>query len=603
MENKTFNYYLPQLGRLNVFLYSYTTKCYNLLDNYGHIERLKNIDQLGVIRNIYEGAHHPRWEYVILQLYLINRLKKLDLAKGLGLSSKTTNFLNYRPSGAEILQIWILLLNSGHLPGTFASERGLLRTFKESAKLRNVFKGGLRPEEKKFFNRILENEDIYSIHKILISFHLGRYHRFKDYDIEGSKFAEFLREIVNFYLFEPQDENLANRRFKLKSTFRRIRQISYLFLDSQYAPFPVNFDLSKIFLNLEDYYRDIFVEPESQILKTLASFDDLLSISLYHSSQCISELGKHAIEIQAKLEGEELSRYSIIQKYLINESNEFEPTKISDEDYILHILFDLSMDNILKDNFKSKLSFEKEKKWNNLFGKNGCLTTFQSSANVNQYVINLRIFQNSPLDKNMNIMGHFLKNFVELYFNLRKETKYYKGNIDRVFSYPFEELLLEILKYITATELYFEFKDKYNQEFLVLPISGSKTAPKKIESIFEFVNVSDSRKNELNGLKGTLNHINHRGKLLVALSPILIYNRERKILTDLDGFALGFLNGELKILLVEAKNQRNGRISACRSQLKNTLNKLNIITLASKDIIELPEHNCVFSYFGIDGKV
>jgi HD superfamily phosphohydrolase len=215
MENKTFNYYLPQLGRLNVFLYSYTTKCYNLLDNYGHIERLKNIDQLGVIRNIYEGAHHPRWEYVILQLYLINRLKKLDLAKGLGLSSKTTNFLNYRPSGAEILQIWILLLNSGHLPGTFASERGLLRTFKESAKLRNVFKGGLRPEEKKFFNRILENEDIYSIHKILISFHLGRYHRFKDYDIEGSKFAEFLREIVNFYLFEPQDENLANRRFKL----------------------------------------------------------------------------------------------------------------------------------------------------------------------------------------------------------------------------------------------------------------------------------------------------------------------------------------------------------------------------------------------------
>ena len=600
MDKKRFNYFLPQLGRLNVELYPYATKCYNLLNNYGHIKRLKNIDQLGVVRNVYEGAHHPRWEYVILQLSLINRLKELYLARGLGLSSTRTEFLGYRTSGAEILQIWVLLLNSGHLPGTFASERGLLKIFKQSSRPRNAFKNGLRSKEKQFFNKVLTNEDIYSVHKILISFHLGRYHRFNDYDTRSTKFAEFLQEILNFYLFSPDDENLANRRYKLKSAFRRIRQISYLFLDSQYAPFPVNFDISKIFLNLDDYYIDIFLEPESQIIKTLASFDDLLSIGLYHSPQSISELGKHSIRIQAKLDEKNFSRYSMIQKYLI-ESDEFEPIKITDDDYTLQILFDLSMDPILKDNFKLQLSFEEEEKWNRLFGKSNCLTTFQSSPNINQFVINLRIFQNSPQEKNMTILGHFLKNFVEFHFNLISSTKHRKDSVNRVFNHPSKELLFEILKYITQPELYFEFKDTFNPEFHVIPVSGSKSAPTKIESIFKNMIISDSRKTELNALKGTLNHINHRGKLLVSLSPILVYDKEREILTDLDGFALGFLNEELKILLIEAKNQRRRRISTCKDQLQNTLNKLDLKTSASKDIIELPEYNCVFSYFGING--
>lgn len=601
MEDKKFDSYSPLLGRLNVHLYPHATKCYHLLDKYDHIDRLKNIDQLGVVRQVYEGAHHPRWEYVILQLNIVNRIKKMELARGLGLSS-TTKFLNYDPSGAELLQIWILLLNSGHLSGTFASERGLLRTLIESPTARNAFKSGLRSEERKFFNKIIENENIYDVHKILISFHLGRYHRFKDYDIEDSKFAVFLQDVLKFYLFEPEEKNLADKRYKLRSTFRRIRQISYLFLDSQYSAFPLIFDLSMIFLNLEDYFEDIFVVPESQILKTLDSFDDLLSISLYHSPRAISELGRHAKLIQEKLVAKSFSRYNDIHKYLINESDEFNPSKFTDDDYVLQILFDLSMDNILKDLFKLISSYRIEEKWNTLFGKKSCLTTFQSSPNLNQYVINLRIFERSPLEKNMKIFGHFLKNFVELYTNLRI-IFYSKESIQRIFQLPAEQLMFEILKYITAPELYFEFKRNYSQEFSVLPISGSSSAPDKIKSILKSANISDSRKNEIKALNGTLKYINHRGKLLISLSPILVYNNKREILTDLDGFAVGYLNGKLKVLLIEAKNQKQHNISACKTQLRNTLDKLDIITSDSMDIIELPNHKCVYSYFDVDGNV
>lgn len=598
--NKSFNYYLPQLGRLNVQLYPYATQCYNLLDNYNHIERLKNIDQLGVIRNVYEGAHHPRWEYVILQLDLINRLKNLEQAKGLGLSSRQTKFLDYKPSGAEILQIWILLLNSGHLPGTFASERALLRTLKESSNIRRAFKSGLRSNKKVLFDKILENEDIYSLHKILISFHLDRYRRFTDYDTENTKFIDFLQEILDFYLFESDNKKLAERRYRLKSVFRKIRQISYLFLDSQYAPFPVNFDISKIFLNLEDYYEDIFVEPESQIIKTLTSFDDLLSIGLYHSEASISELGKHAKQIQDKLEDKDFSRYSNIHKYL-KYSKEFEPNKFSENEYVFQILFDLSLDSSLQENFKRYLSFENEKKWNNLFGKNNCLLTFQSSPSLKQYVINLRLFNNSAQEKNMKILGYLLKNVIEFYFKLKKEVNYRKyETIDKIFQRPLKEIMLNILKYVTKPELYFEFKD-YGQDICVLPASGSKTAPKEIENIFKSINLSKSREDEVNALKGALNNINHRGKLIISLSQILVYNNQRQILTDLDGFALGFSKGNLKVLLVEAKNQ-GCWWGASRKQLKNTLRKLSIKTAFLGNINPLNEYKCAFLYCSVDGK-
>lgn len=603
MGNLPLNYYLPQLGRVKVDLYSHAFKCYHLLENYDHIERLKKIDQLGVVRNVYEGAHHPRWEYVILQLHLINRLRNLKKVKGSGLSSKT-EFLKYELSGAEILQIWILLLNSGHLPGTFASERALLKTFKESSRARNAFKKGLRSEQKKFLDKIIENEDIYAVHKILMSFHLGRYHRFEEYKVGRTTFAKLLQEVLNFYIFNPKEDNLSDKRYKLKSIFKRVRQISYLFLDSQFTAFPVNFDISKIFLNLEDYYEDIFVLPESQILKTLNSFDDLLSVSLYHSPQSISELGKHAALIQEKLDGENFSRYYDIHKYLL-QSNNFKHNHDPNNEYVLQILFDLSMYASFKDNFKVFLNFKNERKWNKTFGANNCLVTFQSSPNMNQIVINLRILERCSMESNVKIFGNLLKQFIGMQLDLKKLV-YHKESVEKLFQRPSEELMFEILKKITYPELYFEFKDNFNLESSILSISGSKSAAKQIDNFYKSIyksNISNSRKNELNAVKETLLQINHPGKLLISLAPILVYNEEREQVTDLDGFAIGFINGKLKIIIIEAKNQKRRSIKACEIHLKETFDKLKFITSETINITELPSYNCVFSYFTVDGKV
>lgn len=56
----TLKYHVPGLGELKADLYENSSKAYDFLKENGYVDRLKKIDQLGVIRNVYEGAHHSR---------------------------------------------------------------------------------------------------------------------------------------------------------------------------------------------------------------------------------------------------------------------------------------------------------------------------------------------------------------------------------------------------------------------------------------------------------------------------------------------------------------------------------------------------------------
>lgn len=79
-------YHVPRLGKLNVELFPVAQKAFDLLEHANHIERMKRNHQLGIIRNVYEGAHHSRWEYVMTILHIINHLNKIG-SKSFGLSN------------------------------------------------------------------------------------------------------------------------------------------------------------------------------------------------------------------------------------------------------------------------------------------------------------------------------------------------------------------------------------------------------------------------------------------------------------------------------------------------------------------------------------
>jgi len=233
---------VPGLGKLSAQLYENSSATYLLLNSNDHIKRMRNIEQLGVIHNVYEGVHHSRWEYVMTQLGLLHRLYPSDKKaggrplEGWGLNSDI-EFLDTRFSGTEVIQIWILLSNAGHLPGTFSSEKALMKYIIKDSRIKEILRNSLKDDNVKlYFDYILETEDIYNFNKVLSFFFLEHY---RDQDPE---LVDLLIEVLKFYCIgcdslkkEVTPEkmiSLDKKRSNFLLIFNRLRQISYLYLGS-----------------------------------------------------------------------------------------------------------------------------------------------------------------------------------------------------------------------------------------------------------------------------------------------------------------------------------------------------------------------------------
>lgn len=598
-EHINLRYHVPQLGEIKCWICKpYAANCFNLLNHYGHIKRMESIDQLGVIRNVFEGAHHPRWEYVILQLYIVNLLQDSKALEGNGIGSNVKLGDGIELSCAEVLQIWILLLNSGHLPGTFATEKALLKYSKKNNTFKRPLQEGLPKEMKEFFKKVLENENIYDVHKVLISFHLERYKRCRDYDVSGIKLVEILQKVLCFYTIDELfDDNKRKKQENLRSIFKRLRQISYLFLDSQYAPFPINFSLFQI-LNSGSWLKDLFTTPTKSISKTLDAFEDLLSINLYHSPYSIRELGYHSKKIEILLEKDEEEYLGItkLQEYLRKDSK-FKPQKDFKWDLKpFNLLFDTKDYSTLKNFFKEYLTFEKEKQWNDKLGNN-CQLTFQSSPTYHN-VINLSLYKPSSESNNLKSVAKFLKFLVNLHLDSKNAIK--SDRIDSIIQKPYEELLIDLLEYITNETLYFGFKDNALNK-RIISVRGAINGKNEIEKIREDISLERSRKHEIEVLQAALEDINHRTELIISLSEILVYDKEKKHLTDIDGLAFGIKNNQLKILLIEAKKQKSSSLNDAKKQLRDNLSKFDIKTNEKIVINDLKEFGSVYCYLTING--
>ncbi len=80
-------YNVPGCGNLSANIYDYTQELYQFLEYYKHITGFRRINQLGRLREVFQGAHHNRYEYVFLQLALVSELsahKKSDLGLSAG---------------------------------------------------------------------------------------------------------------------------------------------------------------------------------------------------------------------------------------------------------------------------------------------------------------------------------------------------------------------------------------------------------------------------------------------------------------------------------------------------------------------------------------
>ena len=291
-------YHLPTVGPVRARLFPLAAKCFQLLDAKGHIERLRQIDQLGVVRRVRQGAHHSRWEYVVAQLTLIHQLAILKdehgnpVVQGCGLRSDT-DFPDHdggRASRADLMQCWALLLNMGHLHGTFATELAMLRSLRNDGTLRRAFLSdtGFHDREARDFCRsVIQRGNVYDMHKAIAFFFLFRYCR-----TPKKALVQTLIDVLKYYCCEQYRHSQG--RQTVRHVYRRVRQLCYLAIDSLYAAVTMQINLGSVLLNLREIGPDLASVTDSPLCSELDSFNELMTREVYCSPRTLLEHERHA---------------------------------------------------------------------------------------------------------------------------------------------------------------------------------------------------------------------------------------------------------------------------------------------------------------------
>ena len=71
-------YNVSQLGVISVYLFGNAENCYKFLHEKKYINKIEEMNQLGVLQNTPLRTTHKRMEYVVLQIYLVNLLLGRD---------------------------------------------------------------------------------------------------------------------------------------------------------------------------------------------------------------------------------------------------------------------------------------------------------------------------------------------------------------------------------------------------------------------------------------------------------------------------------------------------------------------------------------------
>jgi HD superfamily phosphohydrolase len=306
------SYNLPGYGLVEYQLYPHAQKVFDLLEGRGHIERLRNTDHLGTLRDIFPGAHHTRYEYVIAQLALITELCSMSgpqKEEEFQMSGELKEFdglasIEDPPSRGEVLQTLVLAANIGHLPSTFAGERALLYHLRENTDARRAFRKGLPTKEDKHrFDSVLESFLIHRIHYYIALFLLDRYRR-----PEGAEeVVRYCQSVVRSYLDRSKEARYSeNPTWRLYSSIRRF---AYLSLDSLYTHIPFSIDLSYIFLSLERYREEVF-SSRSIFQDALERLDGVMRDSVYLSPQSLLQVSSTAKTTLQKLRQQDTKGWS-----------------------------------------------------------------------------------------------------------------------------------------------------------------------------------------------------------------------------------------------------------------------------------------------------
>lgn len=233
---EVFSHVIPGAGLREITLYPPADAVYRRLRSEKEVSRLHKLRHLGALSHALQGARQARWDYTLVILYYTDELNIPGFNSRFRL--KRAEF----SSAKAALQTLALLWNSGHLPGTFAVEKGVYRYLHSVSPERpaEIFEWPFADTQlagavKSAANRLMHRDDYRSLARVLAVLKLLRLAQ----DDQDDLYRLVEGFVAPFFL--DSDDGRSIQWPKLRRAFKIVRHLAYLTLDAaltglQWAP-------------------------------------------------------------------------------------------------------------------------------------------------------------------------------------------------------------------------------------------------------------------------------------------------------------------------------------------------------------------------------
>lgn len=568
------DYNLMGHGIVRPMMYQDPKKLYEFLNFYNFENKLHDLKQLGSIRHFLKGAHYTRYEYMLLQVTLIHELKKKHHGFGLGskVNSEELKMNGKALTVGDILQCLAILTNTGHFPDTYTASKVWLHLLKiNKNKIRSTFRGGLCGRGKSTLDRIISGFDYYQIHLLNMVFLLRRYRR------KDANMVNFGENLLLSYI--NRDNKELNNFLR---TYNTIRKISYLLLDSHYAPIPFKLDFPYIMLMLDDEEdRKAITNTNSMFNKSLGQIRGLLESTLYLSPETMLYKSKRSSDIKKKFSSlvkNDLTSVTDVESILTTQDKGTSYSTIfgNENKHYIRIwdenIIDIKYEPEVSSDYVTLNTLEIEERINSDIGNSLGTTAIEITPDKRLLRISCAInhsYSQNKVEKSTQVINELIK--------LDRELKKKGFNNYNEQKKEFESSLLEfLLKYC--------FLDKYETEFLhnnfkTPPFFIARGSRNITNEINDFIseNKYNLGKNEIHELKTTSGKIESMGYqgLILAYLGSLNLREANEDKAEFDGIIfIPNLHKENFLYVIEAKNARKGRsrsINQLNDRLKEVL--------------------------------
>ena len=286
---------VPGIGPVEFRLYPPADELYEQLSCCGEIDRLRRLKHAGAMEQVLPGLSHSRWDYVASMLFLSDRLK-------LPRTNSNCSFGSLKFSSViSAIQCAALLTNIGHLPGTFAVEKGVVQWLQKRSP---ESPSHWLPWCEETSQELLEDADRYLLtadyggfNRVLSVVKLGDF----CVKLNDKNLVDIAAEFYTPFIFvNRRKPRQAIRWRNLDQHYQTVRHIAYLNLDAAFADVPVQVNVSGMLTLMKENHHefDTLLEQAQEIL---GAYEHSVYEKLYHRDECRKQTALVAHTIREQL--------------------------------------------------------------------------------------------------------------------------------------------------------------------------------------------------------------------------------------------------------------------------------------------------------------